>query len=85
MANFSFMVFFFLLVLLKTASMRRSRYWIPDTRNVGVLEPFVSSSSLPLATVSPLHYGTKPGNYETSKIYFPTSEGVSEVSERANE
>ena len=30
------------------------------------------------------HYGTKPGHFETSKIYFPTSEGVSEVSERAN-
>ena len=32
-----------------------------------------------------LHYGTKPGHFETSKIHFPTSEGVSEVSERANE
>ena len=32
-----------------------------------------------------LHYGTKPGQFETSKIHFPTSEGVSEVSERANE
>ena len=31
------------------------------------------------------HYGTKPGHFETSKILFPTSEGVSEVSERANE
>ena len=30
------------------------------------------------------HYGTKPGHFETSKIHFPTSEGVSEVSERAN-
>ena len=29
----------------------------------------------------PLHYGTKPGHFETSKIDFPTSEGVSEVSE----
>ena len=32
-----------------------------------------------------VHYGTKPGHFETSKIHFPTSEGVSEVSERANE
>ena len=24
------------------------------------------------------HYGTKPGHFETSKIHFPTSEGVSE-------
>ena len=32
-----------------------------------------------------MHYGTKPGHFETSKIHFPTSEGVSEVSERANE
>ena len=31
-----------------------------------------------------VHYGTKPGHFETSKIHFPTSEGVSEVSERAN-
>ena len=31
------------------------------------------------------HYGTKPGHFETSKIHFPTCEGVSEVSERANE
>ena len=34
-----------------------------------------------------MHYGTKPGQFETSKIHFPTSEGVSEVSgvsERAN-
>ena len=27
-----------------------------------------------------VHYGTKPGHFETSKIHFPTSEGVSEVS-----
>ena len=36
---------------------------------------------------TPLHYGTKSGHFETSKIRFPTSEGVSEVSgasERAN-
>ena len=32
-----------------------------------------------------LHYGTKPGHFETSKIHFPSSEGVSEVSERASE
>ena len=25
----------------------------------------------------PMHYGTKPGNFETSKIHFPSSEGVS--------
>ena len=31
------------------------------------------------------HYGTKLGHFETSKIHFPTSEGVSKVSERANE
>ena len=29
---------------------------------------------------SPVHYGTKPGHFETSIIHFPTSEGVSEVS-----
>ena len=26
------------------------------------------------------HYGTKPGHFETLKIHFPTSSGVSEVS-----
>ena len=31
------------------------------------------------------HYGTKPGHFKTSIIHLPTSEGVSEVSERANE
>ena len=31
-----------------------------------------------------LHYGTKPGHFETSVIHFATSEGVSEVSERAS-
>ena len=30
-----------------------------------------------------LHYGTKPGHFETLKIHFPTSEGVSKVSERS--
>ena len=28
-----------------------------------------------------VHCGTKPGHFETSKIHFPTNEGVSEVSE----
>ena len=40
------------------------------------------------STVNTHHYGTKPGHFETLKIQFPTSEGVSEVSkvsERANE
>ena len=37
------------------------------------------------ALLATAHYGTKPGHFETSKIHFPTSEGVSEVSERANE
>ena len=31
-----------------------------------------------------LRYGTKPGHFETSMIYFPTSEGVSGASKRAN-
>ena len=36
-------------------------------------------------TTTTKHYRTKPGHFETLKIYFPTSEGVSKVSERANE
>ena len=32
-----------------------------------------------------LHYGTKPGHFETSINHFPTSKGVSKVSERASE
>ena len=38
-----------------------------------------------LDSTRPTHYGTKTGHFETSKIHFPTSDGVSEVSERANE
>ena len=48
--------------------------------------PISSPASFPNGVT--LHYGTKPGHFETSKIHFPTSEGVSEVSEvseRANE
>ena len=49
--------------------------------------PRPTQRSTPLTIVWPgtTYYGTKPGHYETSKIHFPTSEGVSEVSERANE
>ena len=32
-----------------------------------------------------MHYGTKPGHFETLRIHFSTSEGVRKVSERANE
>ena len=38
-----------------------------------------------VVVVCGVHYGTKPGHFETSKMHFPTSGGVSEVSERANE
>ena len=41
------------------------------------------------AELNSAHYGTKPGHFETSIIHFPISEGVSEgvskVSERADE
>ena len=33
----------------------------------------------------PIHFGTKPGHFETSKIHSPKSKGVSEVSERTSE
>ena len=42
-------------------------------------------SQLVGCSIGPLHYGTKPGHFGTSIIHFPTSEGVSKVSERANE
>ena len=45
----------------------------------------VTCSGKRLIPVRRIHYGTKPGHFETSKIHFLTSEGVSEVSERANE
>ena len=54
----------------------------------GVLAaPSVCSDSPlpPKGNEEAMHYGTKPGQFETLKIHFPTSEGVSEVSERANE
>ena len=38
----------------------------------------------PASSATTSHYGTKPGHFVTSKIHFPTSEGVSEVSERGN-
>ena len=37
------------------------------------------------AFLKTVHYGTKPSDFETLTIDFSTSEGVSEVSERANE
>ena len=43
-----------------------------------------ASKGLHGAMDKPAHYGTKPGNFETSIIHFPTSKGVSEVSEQAN-
>ena len=43
------------------------------------------SSASSSASSKSSHYGTKPGHFETLKIHFPTSEGVSEESERANE
>ena len=44
----------------------------------------VSETATASAEVKRMHCGTKPGHFETLKIHFPTSEGVSEVSERAN-
>ena len=52
----------------------------------GVETPQTILSAVSMAaTVATAHCGTKPGHFETSRIHFPTSEGVSEVSERANE
>ena len=31
-----------------------------------------------------MHFGTKPGHFESSIIHFPTSEGVSKVTERVS-
>ena len=43
------------------------------------------SAETELLGIISAHYGTKPGHFQTLKIHFPLSEGVSEVSERANE
>ena len=43
----------------------------------GALEEVVGGTGARILVII-LHYGTKPGHFETSKIYFPTSEGVSE-------
>ena len=53
-------------------------------------EVFVHEKNVSIScSFNPLHYGTKPGLYETSIIHFPTSGGVSERmserSERASE
>ena len=45
----------------------------------------MSAAERASAASSAVHYGTKPGHFETSKIHFPTNKGVSKVSERANE
>ena len=67
--------------------------WTPHSRvNDGLCDCCDGSdewrnvSTLPAsaALAAPAHYGSKPGHFETSIIHFPTSEGVSEVSERAN-
>ena len=43
----------------------------------------VSETATASAEVKRMHCGTKPGHFETLKIHFPTSEGVSEVSGRS--
>ena len=65
--------------------------WSMSTPSSSSLSSSNASSSLPSSSASSCkpspssHYGTKPGHFETSKIHCPTSEGVSKVSERANE
>ena len=47
--------------------------------------PKCSVSSFFSDVMEAVHFGTNPGHFETLRIHFPMSEGVSEVSERANE
>ena len=47
--------------------------------------PSYSSTTTPHPRLTAAtHYGTRPGRFETSKIHFPTSEGVSKVSDQVN-
>ena len=48
-------------------------------------ETFLCPTFSPIREELSAHYGTKPGHFETLKIHFSTSEGVSKVSKRANE
>ena len=63
----------------------RPTFLFDDDAGSGDVEIAAASSSSSSSHAAVAHYGTKPGHFETSKIHFPTSEGVSEVSERANE
>ena len=56
-----------------------------STRFKSVKTPPPRPQPPPPPLLLPVHYGTKPGYYETLRIHFPTSKGVSEVSEQANE
>ena len=45
-----------------------------------------SSSTIdPMRQMQQMHYGTKPGHFETSKIHFPTSEWCERTSKRTSE
>ena len=57
----------------------RNQICVGRTKEIALIE-----TTKPVCSVSVMHYGTKPGHFETSKIHFPTSEEVSEVSERAS-
>ena len=51
----------------------------------GVMAQGQSAVGVGVRRVTTVHYGTKPGHFETSTSHFPMSEGESEVSKRANE
>ena len=65
----------------RASPLRRSKLTSYQPHRGGGLHPVRDEEE----SGSPLHYGTKPGHFETSIIHFPTSEGVSEVSEQAKE
>ena len=68
------------------SSVSRAEFGWKDAKSVCARETVSKPAKVdPALDQVRTHYGTKPGHFETSKIYLPMSEGVSEVSERANE
>ena len=57
----------------------------PEKCKIYIITLSASARQRSFRKTTTTHYGTKPGHFETSKIHFPMSEGVSKVSERVNE
>ena len=86
---FAAVFFYFPNTVLKTNIniIERHKILVSARQNSGIFETqLVGSNKTKLQGENEtMHYGTKPGHFETSIIHFSTSLGESEVSEQANE